>query len=69
MQTLLLGYGDISQRTARLLAAEDHRVTGLCRHPDNKPVIDGVQLLLVTMITSRTYGSYSTLNGTLLLLL
>ncbi|ATZ72474.1 NAD(P)-dependent oxidoreductase [Idiomarina sp. X4] len=45
MQTLLLGYGDIAQRTARLLAAEGHRVTGLCRHPDNKPVIEGVQLV------------------------
>ncbi|MTJ01078.1 SDR family oxidoreductase [Idiomarina piscisalsi] len=45
MQTLLLGYGDIAQRTGRLLAAEGHRVTGLCRHPDNKPVIDGVQLV------------------------
>lgn len=45
MQTLLLGYGDIAQRTARLLVKGGHSVTGLCRHPDSKPVIDGVQLV------------------------
>lgn len=45
MQTLLLGYGDIAQRVAQLLVQDGHQVTGLCRHPDSKPVIRGAQLI------------------------
>lgn len=43
MNILLLGYGDIAQRSARLMVAEQHHVIGACRHPDDKPLIPGVE--------------------------
>lgn len=44
-KVLLLGYGDIAQRTAPLLIQAGWEVVGACRNPTTKPVIDGVQLL------------------------
>ena len=43
MNILLLGYGDIAQRSARLMVADNHQVVGACRNPDNKPLINGVE--------------------------
>ncbi|HET8816619.1 MAG TPA: NAD(P)H-binding protein [Pseudidiomarina sp.] len=44
-RALLIGYGDIAQRTARLLIESGWQVTGICRHPDKKPTMPGIQLL------------------------
>ncbi|MGM0526435.1 MAG: SDR family oxidoreductase, partial [Pseudomonadota bacterium] len=40
-----IGYGDIARRAARLLVAKGHRLSGLCRHPENKPAEQGVELI------------------------
>lgn len=45
MHILSIGYGDIAQRAATLLVEKGHSVMGLCRHPDNKPEIKGVDLV------------------------
>lgn len=45
MTILLIGYGDIAQRTARRLVSEGHAVVGLCRHPEEKPALEGVKLM------------------------
>lgn len=45
MNILAIGYGDIAQRVARRLIGDGHQVTGLCRHPEDKPPIDGVELV------------------------
>jgi len=45
MKILSIGYGDIAQRAARRFVAAGHSVVGVCRHPDNKPQIDGVELV------------------------
>lgn len=44
-RALLVGYGDIAQRTARLLIESGWQVTGICRHPDKKPTMPGIQLI------------------------
>lgn len=44
-KVLLLGYGDIAQRTAPLLVAAGWQVVGACRNPSRKPVIAGVELV------------------------
>lgn len=44
-RALLIGYGDIAQRTARLLIESGWLVTGICRHPDKKPTMPGVNLV------------------------
>ncbi|MBR9908047.1 MAG: SDR family oxidoreductase [Gammaproteobacteria bacterium] len=43
-KVLLLGYGDIAQRTAPLLVASGWQVIGACRNPSRKPVLPGVEL-------------------------
>lgn len=43
-KVLLLGYGDIAQRTAPLLLEQGWQVTGACRTPSNKPQLAGVTL-------------------------
>ena len=45
MNILSIGYGDIAQRAAKLLLAAGHSVTGLCRHPENKLTVDGIELI------------------------
>lgn len=45
MKILSIGYGDIAQRAARRLVAAGHSVVGVCCHPDDKPPIDGVELI------------------------
>ncbi|SFR44094.1 Nucleoside-diphosphate-sugar epimerase [Pseudidiomarina maritima] len=44
-KVLLLGYGDIAQRTAPLLINAGWTVVGACRNPSTKPVIEDVQLV------------------------
>lgn len=44
-KVLLLGYGDIAQRTAPLLVAAGWQVVGACRQPHNKPSIAGVEVV------------------------
>jgi len=66
MNILAIGYGDIAQRAARLLTADGHHVVGVCRHPDNKPHINGVELIaadagneqdLKKLLYRREYGA------------
>lgn len=45
MNILFIGYGDIAQRTARVLLEQGHQVTGMCRTPDSKPPINDVSLV------------------------
>ncbi|KFZ31427.1 epimerase [Pseudidiomarina salinarum] len=42
---LLLGYGDIAQRVARLMVRRNWQAVGACRHPDDKEVVEGVELV------------------------
>lgn len=44
-RALLIGYGDIAQRTARLLIESGWQVTGICRHPDKKPTMPGIRVI------------------------
>ncbi|RUO61646.1 SDR family oxidoreductase [Pseudidiomarina marina] len=44
-KVLLLGYGDIAQRTAPLLLESGWEVVGACRTPEAKPIINGVELV------------------------
>lgn len=44
-RVLFIGYGDIAQRTAARLSAAGFACWGLCRQPDNKPVVAGVELI------------------------
>lgn len=53
MQTLLLGYGDIAQRTARLLVKGGHSVTGFADTPTANPLLMVFSLSLATLITNR----------------
>lgn len=42
---LLLGYGDIAQRVARLLVRRTWEAVGVCRHPEDKEAVEGVELV------------------------
>jgi len=44
-KVLLLGYGDIAQRTAPLLVKAGWEVIGACRTPATKTAVDGVELI------------------------
>ncbi|RUO78321.1 NAD-dependent epimerase/dehydratase family protein [Pseudidiomarina taiwanensis] len=44
-RVLFIGYGDIAQRTAARLSAAGFSCWGLCRQPDNKPLVAGVELI------------------------
>src|SRR5690554_5299600 len=44
-KVLLLGYGDIAQRTAPLLLTAGWHVVGACRHPERKTAVSGVELV------------------------
>lgn len=46
MNTLMIGFGDIAKRVARQLVNDDHQLTGMCRHPEQKNDVDnGVKLV------------------------